>query len=401
MYLHCERNNLCEVWAYLWNSWYAPDRWKLWARSAYEQAIPRKRTTMVVEALWRNIKRFVLHMYNRPSIDLALYAIVTQALPPYQQKLAEILHDTRDGRAPTLSDTQASFKRAWEHLLKVPIKGEYTVDLTEWTCDCGTQKYHSHLLCKHLVQAAGPQADDWWPKVERYHVPPFYIIPMSGQAPPETMRSHAWLPRMRERPSIIRQRAQPRASSTTSESSQSPDIPDTPRTSRSSSCASIMSSPDKAPPTFDGILRESARGGAGFELDNAEEEDLNEVERRLNAAIAILLKQTENPDPRFVRSAIEKSFRGTIHWVCDAVCEEHPELSALTPEEACTYVTRAAELFRVERARGEPRFARQAKSRVRVLLDWVADVELTESRRTLPLTNVRVPGQPNPNRMVG
>ncbi|KAH9893349.1 hypothetical protein C8Q73DRAFT_648362, partial [Cubamyces lactineus] len=83
MYRHCKLNNLCEVWAYLWNSWYSRPRWKLWARSAYAASIPRKQTTMVVEALWRGIKCLVLHMYNRPRIDLALYAIVTRALPPY------------------------------------------------------------------------------------------------------------------------------------------------------------------------------------------------------------------------------------------------------------------------------------------------------------------------------
>jgi len=31
MYLHCKNNHLREVWAYLWTSWYGPDKWKLWA----------------------------------------------------------------------------------------------------------------------------------------------------------------------------------------------------------------------------------------------------------------------------------------------------------------------------------------------------------------------------------
>ncbi|KAI1782045.1 hypothetical protein LXA43DRAFT_870500, partial [Ganoderma leucocontextum] len=83
MYLHCKTNNLSEVWAYLWNSWYGPSRWKLWARAAYAASIPTKRTTMMVEALWRNLKHLVLHLYNRPPLDLAIYAIVTKSLPPY------------------------------------------------------------------------------------------------------------------------------------------------------------------------------------------------------------------------------------------------------------------------------------------------------------------------------
>ncbi|RPD61298.1 hypothetical protein L227DRAFT_466509, partial [Lentinus tigrinus ALCF2SS1-6] len=81
MYHHCRANNLCEVWAYLWNSWYSPSRWGLWARAAYPTSIPCKRTTMMVEALWRNLKRLVLHLYNRPPIDLAVYAIITKAIP--------------------------------------------------------------------------------------------------------------------------------------------------------------------------------------------------------------------------------------------------------------------------------------------------------------------------------
>ncbi|EIW53639.1 uncharacterized protein TRAVEDRAFT_99853, partial [Trametes versicolor FP-101664 SS1] len=81
MYLHCKANNLAEVWAYLWNLWYRRPHWKLWARSANSRSIPRKRTTMIVEALWRNLKRLVLYMYNCPPIDLALYAVVTKALP--------------------------------------------------------------------------------------------------------------------------------------------------------------------------------------------------------------------------------------------------------------------------------------------------------------------------------
>lgn len=41
-YLYCKNNHLCEVWAYLWTSWYSPDKGRLWARSAHPHAIPRK-----------------------------------------------------------------------------------------------------------------------------------------------------------------------------------------------------------------------------------------------------------------------------------------------------------------------------------------------------------------------
>ncbi|KAI0324368.1 hypothetical protein GY45DRAFT_1349448 [Cubamyces sp. BRFM 1775] len=88
---HDAVNNLMEVWAYLWNSWYCHQHWQLWARSAYPKSIPRKCTTMIVEALWCGIKYLILHMHNRPCMDLALHSIVTRAIPPYQLTTQQML----------------------------------------------------------------------------------------------------------------------------------------------------------------------------------------------------------------------------------------------------------------------------------------------------------------------
>ena len=51
MYIHCSRNNLFEVWAYMWVNWYTPEKWQLWAHSSYDKAISCRQTTMVVEAM--------------------------------------------------------------------------------------------------------------------------------------------------------------------------------------------------------------------------------------------------------------------------------------------------------------------------------------------------------------
>ncbi|KAJ7833625.1 hypothetical protein B0H14DRAFT_2364226, partial [Mycena olivaceomarginata] len=48
MYKFCFEHGLREVWAYLWENWYRPSRWKLWARSVHEQ-IPVLKTTMILE----------------------------------------------------------------------------------------------------------------------------------------------------------------------------------------------------------------------------------------------------------------------------------------------------------------------------------------------------------------
>ena len=162
MYLYCKNNHLREVWGYLWTNWYTPNKWKLWARSAHPHAIPRKRTTMVVEAMWRNFKRLVLYLYNRPRVDFATFALVTQALPGYRHKLLRILDDPREGRATTLHGEQIPIKKAWLLLRDRPINGEYITKVDEWTCSCGRQKFHSYLLCKHLVQEVACPPPEWW-----------------------------------------------------------------------------------------------------------------------------------------------------------------------------------------------------------------------------------------------
>jgi hypothetical protein len=176
VYYHCKANNLREVWAYLWTNWYAPGKWELWARSSYEGAIPRKRTTMLVEALWRHFKRMVLHHYNRPRMDFATYALVTQGIAPYRVRFNKIIRNPRNGRAKLLCGEQIPIKRAWLALRKRPIMGLYDMDVGLWLCSCGAQKYHPYLLCKHLVQALPLPSPDWWANVIRLHTAPFYDI---------------------------------------------------------------------------------------------------------------------------------------------------------------------------------------------------------------------------------
>ncbi len=159
---------------------------------------------MVVEAMWRNFKRLVLHLYNRPRVDFATYALVTEALPAYRNKLIRIIDDPRKGRALTLNGEQLPIKKAWLILCSREIKGKYDTDILNWTCSCGAQKYHTYLLCKHLVQAVRRPDADWWATLVRYHVPPFYDVRAllspedQARAPePEELGNRSWLTRMR------------------------------------------------------------------------------------------------------------------------------------------------------------------------------------------------------------
>jgi hypothetical protein len=49
MYKYCVDHDLREVWAYLWENWYRPGRWDLWARSCHPE-IPILKTTMILES---------------------------------------------------------------------------------------------------------------------------------------------------------------------------------------------------------------------------------------------------------------------------------------------------------------------------------------------------------------
>lgn len=75
MYNYCRQQNLVSAWAYLWNEWYIPTHWALWARSSYNK-ISILRTTMVIESHWRMIKRDHLYKFNRPRLDLLCFVIV-------------------------------------------------------------------------------------------------------------------------------------------------------------------------------------------------------------------------------------------------------------------------------------------------------------------------------------
>ena len=118
----------------------------------------------------------VLYCYNRPRVDFATYALVTQGIAPYRVHFNQIIKNPWDGRARRLCGEQIPIKHTWLTLRQRPIKGLYDTDVKHWLCPCGAQKYHSYLLCKHLVQALPLPSTDWWTTVVRRHTAPFYDI---------------------------------------------------------------------------------------------------------------------------------------------------------------------------------------------------------------------------------
>ena len=163
--------------------------------------------TMVVEAMWRNFKCMVLCHYNHPRVDFATFALVTQALLAYRYKLVNILNNPHEGQPSSLHGKQILIKKAWDLLYNREIRGNYDTDVGKWTCSCGIQKYHSYLLCKHLVKAVKYPELDWWVTIVQHHIPPFYnIYKLLSDADrlnapePEELGNHSWLAQMPDIP---------------------------------------------------------------------------------------------------------------------------------------------------------------------------------------------------------
>lgn len=177
MYQFCHARGLREVWGYLWACWYTPKMWRLWARST-SSYISRLRTTMGVENFWRQLKHNYLHNVARPRLDHLVWILIYKVTPAYYAQ-TDILNDThRMGRSKPLTTYQRAFKKAWIALSKRPLgTQEYKTDVSKWMCNCGSQMYHCHHLCKHLVQAVPSVEMRFFRTIVRRRTSPIYRHP--------------------------------------------------------------------------------------------------------------------------------------------------------------------------------------------------------------------------------
>ncbi|KAG6825491.1 hypothetical protein H0H92_003572 [Tricholoma furcatifolium] len=174
MYKFCYNRGLREVWGYMWESWYSPKMWPLWAQSTSPR-ISRLRTTMNVENFWRQLKHEYLHNHPHPRLDHLVWVLISKVTPAYIAR-AEILGDNyRIGRPKSLNTYQRYFKSAWLRLLDKEVsETTYITNVRQCTCTCGRQKYDPHHLCKHLVQAIGRPSKRFWRQITRRRTMPLY-----------------------------------------------------------------------------------------------------------------------------------------------------------------------------------------------------------------------------------
>ncbi|KAF9021704.1 hypothetical protein BDZ89DRAFT_1163620 [Hymenopellis radicata] len=179
MYAYCVERDLREVWAYLWENWYRPGRWELWARSTCPEMIAILKTTMILESHWRRIKEDFLHHFAMPRVDLLIWILVTKLAPNYYRRLDVLINPI--GRYRELASWRKAFKKEWRRCettpLTLPMNEKYQPDTEKWVCTCPYLHGSRFLVCKHLVQAVHPVPPIFFLEVRRNRVPPFWSHP--------------------------------------------------------------------------------------------------------------------------------------------------------------------------------------------------------------------------------
>ncbi|KZS92320.1 hypothetical protein SISNIDRAFT_466734 [Sistotremastrum niveocremeum HHB9708] len=178
MYKYCERNDLPEVWAYLWGNWYRNGRWELWSRSVHPD-IPILKTTMMVESHWRRIKKDFLHHFHKPRIDLLCWILVEKLVPKYDRKLDVIMRPV--ARYRELAAWRKAFKPEWRRCEKTQIANPddtaYAPNPYKWVCTCRFFVKSRFMTCKHLIQLVEPVPPIFFLEVSRRRTTPFWQHP--------------------------------------------------------------------------------------------------------------------------------------------------------------------------------------------------------------------------------
>ncbi len=135
---------------------------------------------MTVENFWRFLKHETLHHLLHPRLDQLVWLLVTEVSPQFDAKMRKFGDDYRPGRSRELSPFQKAFKANWQKLQQAKIDniGKYMVNVEDWTCTCGQQKYNTFVLCKHLVQSVEDPPPRFFQEVVRRRVIPFYRHPL-------------------------------------------------------------------------------------------------------------------------------------------------------------------------------------------------------------------------------
>ena len=171
-YNFCVQHSLPHVWAYLWNEWYSPERWKLWLRAGCCDKISILKTNMFVEAHWKVLKRDFLYKFFRPRLDLVVYVIMEQVIPHNQRKFEQVFLLKREK-----AEWRKVFKKEWKELSMRTINNNtYLTDVNNWICGCPAFLTSRFFICKHLIKRKGAVSIEFFDQVYRRCQYPFLGI---------------------------------------------------------------------------------------------------------------------------------------------------------------------------------------------------------------------------------
>jgi hypothetical protein len=111
--------------------------------------LPIGKTTMMIEAHWKVLKRTHLYHYNRARLDLVTFVIIQH----YYKKLKSKYQSIVVNRLET-STFESSFMKEWIKVRAAEVSGRsYATSLTRWICGCPSFLHSPVRVCKHLVKA--------------------------------------------------------------------------------------------------------------------------------------------------------------------------------------------------------------------------------------------------------
>jgi hypothetical protein len=151
LYEYCYERDLIDLWVYFVDHWYRSDRWYLWARSSFQSLLPMGKTTMMIEAHWKVLKRNHLYYYHRARLDTLVWVISTKHFPQQMYKWARLI-----ARRIEASDWEKDFIANWNALASrsehTHADTLYQPDTETWVCGCPAYAHSRFPLCKHLVK---------------------------------------------------------------------------------------------------------------------------------------------------------------------------------------------------------------------------------------------------------
>ena len=213
MYSYCHQHDLAQVWAYLWNRWYNPNQWPLWACSAC--CLQSNSTSKNYHGLWIHLETAKMTWLR---LDLVTHIMLNTLLPRIWNTLDHVYGLQCHDCPRALSSWQTNALADWKEmskpdeywlikkelaLLKAPSKqkgraeklafieeeklrphGTYHTDMQTWTCSCPSYLISRVLMCKHIFDQVNAQMNNlpltdrsFWLNLRCQHYTPFYSIP--------------------------------------------------------------------------------------------------------------------------------------------------------------------------------------------------------------------------------